>query len=53
MIHFKLALDFQVDLVEPVAHFLEAARENLSSCMDVGHDTHKAANFYCIPLQVG
>ncbi|KAF7067973.1 hypothetical protein CFC21_073778 [Triticum aestivum] len=41
----------EVDLVEPVAHFLEAARENLSSCMDVGHDTHKAANFYCIPLQ--
>ncbi|XP_044985103.1 alpha N-terminal protein methyltransferase 1 [Hordeum vulgare subsp. vulgare] len=41
----------EVDLVEPVAHFLEAARENLSNCMDVEHDTHKAVNFYCIPLQ--
>ncbi|EMS61992.1 Alpha N-terminal protein methyltransferase 1 [Triticum urartu] len=41
----------EVDLVEPVAHFLEAARENLSSCMDVEQDTHKAANFYCTPLQ--
>uniref|UniRef100_A0ACD5X9D3 Uncharacterized protein n=1 Tax=Avena sativa TaxID=4498 RepID=A0ACD5X9D3_AVESA len=41
----------EVDLVEPVSHFLEAARENLTGCMDVGQDTHKAANFYCIPLQ--
>ncbi|KAM0824648.1 hypothetical protein ACQ4PT_042591 [Festuca glaucescens] len=41
----------EVDLVEPVSHFLEAARENLAGCMDVGQDTHKAANFYCIPLQ--
>ncbi|KAM0924853.1 hypothetical protein ACQ4PT_004753 [Festuca glaucescens] len=41
----------EVDLVEPVSHFLEAARENLAGCMDVEQDTHKAANFYCIPLQ--
>ncbi|XP_051177961.1 alpha N-terminal protein methyltransferase 1 [Lolium perenne] len=41
----------EVDLVEPVSHFLEAARENLAGCMDVGQETHKAANFYCIPLQ--
>lgn len=43
----------QVDLVEPVSHFLEAARENLTGCMDQGEDSHKAANFYCVPLQVG
>jgi hypothetical protein len=42
----------QVDLVEPVSHFLEAARENLTGCMDQGEDSHKAANFYCVPLQV-
>uniref|UniRef100_A0ACD6A8F1 Uncharacterized protein n=1 Tax=Avena sativa TaxID=4498 RepID=A0ACD6A8F1_AVESA len=41
----------EVDLVEPVSHFLEAARENLTGRMDVEQDTHKAANFYCIPLQ--
>jgi hypothetical protein len=51
--YFKVKLGFQVDLVEPVSHFLEAARENLAGCMDVGQETHKAANFYCIPLQVG
>ncbi|KAL5217853.1 hypothetical protein ABZP36_018537 [Zizania latifolia] len=41
----------EVDLVEPVSHFLEVARENLAGCMEVGKDTHKAANFYCVPLQ--
>ncbi|EAY92051.1 hypothetical protein OsI_13745 [Oryza sativa Indica Group] len=41
----------EVDLVEPVSHFLEAAQENLTECMEVGEDTHKAANFYCVPLQ--
>ncbi|TKV91024.1 hypothetical protein SEVIR_9G067500v4 [Setaria viridis] len=41
----------EVDLVEPVSHFLEAARENLTGCMDQGEDSHKAANFYCVPLQ--
>ncbi|KAL5210842.1 hypothetical protein ABZP36_006465 [Zizania latifolia] len=41
----------EVDLVEPVSHFLEAARENLTGCMEVGQDTNKAANFYCVPLQ--
>ena len=53
LIRFKLELGFQVDLVEPVSHFLEAARENLTGCMDAEQDTHKAANFYCTPLQVG
>jgi hypothetical protein len=46
-------LAIQVDLVEPVSHFLEVARENLTVCMDQGEDSHKAANFYCVPLQVG
>ncbi|KAJ4901669.1 methyltransferase [Raphanus sativus] len=38
----------EVDLVEPVAQFLDAARENLAS---TGSETHKAANFFCVPLQ--
>ncbi|KAL0737122.1 hypothetical protein Bca4012_013332 [Brassica carinata] len=38
----------EVDLVEPVAQFLDAARENLAS---TGSETHKAANFLCVPLQ--
>lgn len=43
----------QVDLVEPVSHFLEAARENLStSNVMQEEETHKATNFYCVPLQV-
>jgi len=41
----------EVDLVEPVSHFLEAARESLTGYMDQGEDSHKAANFYCVPLQ--
>jgi hypothetical protein len=48
-------LVIQVDLVEPVSHFLEAARENLTGGMmemDQGEDSHKAVNFYCVPLQV-
>ena len=40
---------FQVDLVEPVSHFLEAAKEDLSIN---SRSAGKAANFYCIPLQV-
>lgn len=42
----------QVDLVEPVSHFLEAARENLAQENCMISDTHKAVNFYCVPLQV-
>ncbi|KAG1348029.1 putative Alpha N-terminal protein methyltransferase 1 [Cocos nucifera] len=41
----------EVDLVEPVSHFLEAARENLTLDGDSEKDAHKAVNFYCIPLQ--
>lgn len=40
----------QVDLVEPVSHFLEAAREKLAT--DKDNSDHKAINFYCVPLQV-
>ncbi|XP_008793567.2 alpha N-terminal protein methyltransferase 1 [Phoenix dactylifera] len=41
----------EVDLVEPVSHFLEAARENLALDGDSEKDAHKAVNFYCVPLQ--
>ncbi|KAF5193511.1 Alpha n-terminal protein methyltransferase [Thalictrum thalictroides] len=41
----------EVDLVEPVSHFLEAARTNLNPEHLNISDDHKAANFYCIPLQ--
>ncbi|GJN23122.1 hypothetical protein PR202_gb10742 [Eleusine coracana subsp. coracana] len=45
-------LVIQVDLVEPVPHFLEAARENLTGgMMDQGEDSHMAVNFYCVSLQ--
>ncbi|KAJ0252620.1 Alpha N-terminal protein methyltransferase 1 [Hirschfeldia incana] len=38
----------EVDLLEPVAQFLDVARENLAS---IGSETHKATNFFCVPLQ--
>ncbi|XP_042477583.1 alpha N-terminal protein methyltransferase 1 [Macadamia integrifolia] len=41
----------EVDLVEPVSHFLEAARESLTPENGTVSDMHKAANFYCLPLQ--
>lgn len=41
----------EVDLLEPVSHFLEAARENLSPENLMVLDSHKASNFYCVPLQ--
>lgn len=40
---------FQVDLLEPVSHFLDAARDSLAS---QNSDMHKAVNFFCVPLQV-
>ncbi|KAK2437508.1 alpha N-terminal protein methyltransferase [Trifolium repens] len=42
----------EVDLLEPVSHFLEAARETLTSGDYVNSDMHKAVNFYCVPLQL-
>ncbi|XP_058731339.1 alpha N-terminal protein methyltransferase 1 [Vicia villosa] len=41
----------EVDLLEPVSHFLEAARETLTSGAYANSDMHKAVNFYCVPLQ--
>ncbi|PSS19304.1 Alpha N-terminal protein like [Actinidia chinensis var. chinensis] len=41
----------EVDLLEPVSHFLEAAREKLAPEHLVVSDSHKASNFYCLPLQ--
>nr|XP_043624559.1 alpha N-terminal protein methyltransferase 1 [Erigeron canadensis] len=41
----------EVDLLEPVSHFLEAARESLvPENLSVSVE-HKAVNFFCAPLQ--
>lgn len=40
----------EVDLVEPVLHFLDTARRNLAP-ENMVQGSHKAANFYCVPLQ--
>lgn len=42
---------YEVDLLEPVSHFLEAARESLTGGDIMVPDMHKAANFFCLPLQ--
>ncbi|KAF5729277.1 putative Protein C9orf32 [Tripterygium wilfordii] len=41
----------EVDLLEPVAHFLDAARESLAPENHTAPDMHKATNFFCVPLQ--
>ncbi|XP_019156326.1 PREDICTED: alpha N-terminal protein methyltransferase 1 [Ipomoea nil] len=41
----------EVDLLEPVPHFLEAARVNLAPEDLTVPEMHRAANFYCVPLQ--
>ncbi|KAK7363234.1 hypothetical protein VNO77_05368 [Canavalia gladiata] len=41
----------EVDLLEPVSHFLEAARETLAPGGHTNSDLHKAVNFFCVPLQ--
>ncbi|XP_070024453.1 alpha N-terminal protein methyltransferase 1 isoform X4 [Nicotiana sylvestris] len=41
----------EVDLLEPVSHFLESARVNLAPENLMVSELHKAANFYCVPLQ--
>ncbi|KAH9747642.1 alpha N-terminal protein methyltransferase 1 [Citrus sinensis] len=43
----------EVDLLEPVSHFLDAARESLAPENHMAPDMHKATNFFCVPLQVG
>lgn len=45
-------LKTQVDLLEPVSHFLETARESLAPENHMVCETHKATNFFCVPLQV-
>ncbi|WOL15355.1 alpha N-terminal protein methyltransferase 1 [Canna indica] len=41
----------EVDLVEPVSHFLETAREKLAPEEHMEISANKAVNFYCVPLQ--
>eukprot|EP01018_Ginkgo_biloba_P016490 Gb_20319 [translate_table: standard] len=41
----------EVDLVEPVSHFLESAREQLKATIRTKAESHSAVNFYSIPLQ--
>uniref|UniRef100_A0A803N8L9 Alpha N-terminal protein methyltransferase 1 n=1 Tax=Chenopodium quinoa TaxID=63459 RepID=A0A803N8L9_CHEQI len=41
----------EVDLLEPVPHFLEAAQQSLVFDGKIGADEHRATNFYCVPLQ--
>ncbi|XP_004293704.1 PREDICTED: alpha N-terminal protein methyltransferase 1 [Fragaria vesca subsp. vesca] len=41
----------EVDLLEPVTHFLETARESLAPENLMVSDMHKATNFFCVPLQ--
>lgn len=41
----------EVDLLEPVSHFLEAARGSLAPENSGASDLHKATNFFCMPLQ--
>eukprot|EP00897_Mesotaenium_endlicherianum_P002817 jgi/Mesen1/2563/ME000162S01688 len=41
----------EVDLVEPVEHFLEAARASLATAPGATCRAHRAAHFFCTPLQ--
>ncbi|MCO5574542.1 hypothetical protein L7F22_028329 [Adiantum nelumboides] len=41
----------EVDLVEPVSHFLEAAKEKLMTVSPSSLLFGRAVNFYCMPLQ--
>ncbi|XP_042022147.1 alpha N-terminal protein methyltransferase 1-like [Salvia splendens] len=41
----------EVDLLEPVSHFLDTARENLAPENLMVTDDHKAVNFFCVSLQ--
>lgn len=41
----------EVDLLEPVSHFLDAARQNLAPENLMVTEDHRAANFFCVPLQ--
>ncbi|KAK6150169.1 hypothetical protein DH2020_017694 [Rehmannia glutinosa] len=41
----------EVDLLEPVSHFLETARRNLAPENLMVTEEYKAVNFFCVPLQ--
>ncbi|WCJ24368.1 N-terminal Xaa-Pro-Lys N-methyltransferase 1 [Euphorbia peplus] len=41
----------EVDLLEPVSHFLDAARQTLVYENHMASETHRATNFFCTPLQ--
>ncbi|PIM98495.1 Protein N-terminal methyltransferase [Handroanthus impetiginosus] len=41
----------EVDLLEPVAHFLDTARRNLAPENLMVTEDYKAVNFFCVPLQ--
>ncbi|KAK4488072.1 hypothetical protein RD792_003814 [Penstemon davidsonii] len=41
----------EVDLLEPVSHFLDAARINLAPENLMVTEDYKAVNFFCVPLQ--
>ncbi|KAK4440280.1 Alpha N-terminal protein methyltransferase 1 [Sesamum alatum] len=41
----------EVDLLEPVSHFLDTARRNLAPENLMVTEEYKAVNFFCVPLQ--
>ncbi|CAN6465534.1 unnamed protein product [Victoria cruziana] len=41
----------EVDLVEPVSHFLETARQSLAVEKELDSGLHRAVNFFCVSLQ--
>ncbi|CAI5484062.1 unnamed protein product, partial [Closterium sp. Yama58-4] len=52
---FLLHVFNEVDLVEPVRHFIDAARHHLTSPPSSAASpaaSHRAVNFFCCPLQV-
>lgn len=48
---WKCSVPIQVDLLEPVSHFLDTARKNLAPEELMVTEDHKAVNFFCVPLQ--
>lgn len=47
-----MLVSIQVDLLEPVSHFLDTARGNLGPENLMVTKDYKAVNFFCVPLQV-
>ncbi|GJP32940.1 hypothetical protein CLOM_g7605 [Closterium sp. NIES-68] len=48
---FLLHVFNEVDLVEPVRHFIDTARQHLASPPSAAATSHRAVNFFCCPLQ--